>query len=608
MPASSPSDDENYDAVALTRFVVWIQRVIFFVLLVLLAGILLTAPTDFRRYTNLIAMALMLALSYRQLQRSPFTAAKTLAIGVWLVASVGVVMFGGSHSAPVLVYPFTIAAAGWILGRRWLVGITAATVALLVAVAVAEMWGVLQPTPRAHPLLVVSEVTAILVVIALLTARSRQALLNSRDRAVALSTALEQQIDEVAARERQLVQLMNNVPAGIASFGADSRLRNCNQRYADLFGSTVFGLLGRSVAQILAGGKHEDLLAQWQLALQGEPQTYRRVNINPATGVQSWIEASLIPERNGREVTGVYGLLVDVTDKVHAEAALQDLNNELEARVSQRSIELAQAMDHLQESRDELVRSQAKAGLAALVASVSHELSSPIGNSVLVASSLADMSRQLHHLVETNHLRKSNLLELNQALQEGSQMLMRNLARAENLLKNFKQVSADQASEQRRAFDLADAVNEVVASLSPSLKSKPHRIQQGIPAGIQMDSLPGPLGQIVINLINNAYLHAFSDDAPGVLDISAVVQGADVHLRIADNGQGMSQTVLLHLFEPFFSTRIGSGGTGLGMSIVESIVRKTLGGSISVRSVVGQGTVFDIALPLVAPTNYTILQ
>lgn len=119
-----------------------------------------------------------------------------------------------------------------------------------------------------------------------------------------------------------------------------------------------------------------------------------------------------------------------------------------------------------------------------------------------------------------------------------------------------------------------------------------------------MDSLPGPLGQFVINLINNAYSHAFAGRDDGVLTLAATVHGSNVHIRVTDDGAGMSQDVLLHLFEPFFSTKIGDGGTGLGMSIVDTIVRKTLVGSISVRSVVGQGTTYDIVLPMKAPVLY----
>jgi signal transduction histidine kinase len=319
------------------------------------------------------------------------------------------------------------------------------------------------------------------------------------------------------------------------------------------------------------------------------------------TSAVTWLDVDVTPEFQDGKVIGLYAVLVDVTAKVQAEAEIRMLNEELELRVRRRTDELAKTMQTLHDSREELVRSQAKATLSALVASVSHELSTPIGNAVLVASALTDLARDLQQQLDTGQVRKSSLTALNRTLQEGGSMLQRNLERAETLLKNFKQVSADQASEQRRSFDLAEVVKEVVASLGPSHKNSPHRVLLDVPSGIVMDSYPGPLGQVVINLINNAYMHAFEHCEAGVLTVSVLRRDSQVEMKFADNGSGISSDVLLHLFEPFYSTKIGRGGTGLGMSIVDSIVRKTLGGSMHVDSVVGQGSTFTVTLPLSAP-------
>ena len=402
-----------------------------------------------------------------------------------------------------------------------------------------------------------------------------------------------------------MAQLLHNVPAAVASFDHQSRVRNCNLRYADLYGLTVTDVIGRARADFVPADQLVNMLPYWSLAMSGTPQNYRRISVYPQTGVEAWLDCSLVPEWDDGKVTGLYAMLVDVTDKVRADAELLSLNNELEARVARRTAELARAMENLHVSREELVRSQAKAGLAAMVASVSHELNTPIGNSVLVASSLGDMARQLQQQMDANQLKKSGLLQHNKALAEGCNILMHNLTRAEALLKNFKQVSADQASEQRREFDLAEVVAEVVSSLVPSLRTLGHRVEQDIPEGIVMDSLPGPMGQVIINLINNAYHHAFEGRRDGLLTISARLHDTQVRLQVSDNGAGMPEDVLSNLFEPFFSTKIGRGGTGLGMSIVDNIVRKNLGGSIAVRSVVGEGTTYDILFPLRAPVTYS---
>lgn len=602
-PSHTPSGEE---AAALRRFVLWTQCFILVSVGVTFVGVLLTTPLEWRRYINLFLMASVALVSYWQMRTSPRRAMVVIAVGVWLMASAGIASLGGVHSANVLIYPFTIATVGWTLGRHWLVAITVMTVLFLMAVGAAEMAGLFTPTPRAGAFIVTTQSVAVITTIAMMSYEARQMLVRKRDQAVALGQELALRAAESATRESQITHLLSNVPAAVASFDANSDVRNCNQRYASLFGLTVDEVTGRNVKDFLPAARYDELMPYWRPALAGSPQSYRRVNEHPHTQEISWLDCSLVPQWEDGKVTGLYALLVDVTDKVRADAELLNLNNELEARVARRTAELARAMESLQASREELVRSQAKAGLAALVASVSHELSTPIGNSVLVASSLGDMARELQAQIDNNQLKKTSLLQHNQTISEGSQMLMHNLARAESLLKNFKQVSADQASEQRRLFDVAEVIAEVVSSLSPSLKKLGHHIVQDVPPGMEMDSLPGPLGQVIINLINNAYHHAFEGRSDGLLTIRARIQAAHLHLELADNGGGMPPDVLLNLFEPFFSTKIGRGGTGLGMSIVDTIVRKTLGGTVAVRSVVGQGTTYDIVLPLKAPGLYDV--
>ncbi|MES2951428.1 MAG: hybrid sensor histidine kinase/response regulator [Pseudomonadota bacterium] len=284
---------------------------------------------------------------------------------------------------------------------------------------------------------------------------------------------------------------------------------------------------------------------------------------------------------------------------------VQDLNHHLEERVAQRTAELERALEHLQQSQEDLAHSAANATLSTLIAGVSHELGTPLGNCKVIAGTLAEHTRDMVRDVHSGQVRRAGLNLFMEQVKEGVSLLQRNLERSVELLGNFRQVAADQASEQRRVFDLGHVVNEILHTLSPSLKRHPHQVVVDIPEGISMDSLPGPLGQIVINLVNNAYLHAFEGRSDGVLNIQAQVEGDQLRLRFVDNGVGMATELLHKLFVPFFSTKIGRGGTGLGMAIVKNLVTKTLGGSIDVSSTVGEGTRFDLVLPLTLPAPKT---
>jgi signal transduction histidine kinase len=263
--------------------------------------------------------------------------------------------------------------------------------------------------------------------------------------------------------------------------------------------------------------------------------------------------------------------------------------------------ELEKMLETLRNQRQELTRSEAKATISTLVASVSHELSTPLGNSLMTAEMMVDLAQSFQKTVELGLLKRSNLDEFLKSIKDGGNMLQKNLQRANGLLQNFKQVAADQASEQRRIFDLAHVVHEILATMAPSLRHEPHKVVIEIKPGVMLDSMPGALGQVVINLVNNAYLHAFEGRTDGVLTIRATSDGETVHMTFSDNGVGISEANLARLCEPFFSTKIGKGGTGLGMSIVENLVRKSLGGQLHLASTVGVGTVFTIDIPVQAP-------
>lgn len=285
----------------------------------------------------------------------------------------------------------------------------------------------------------------------------------------------------------------------------------------------------------------------------------------------------------------------------HAMKTLAENESRLELRVAERSAELESIQSKLRQSQENLIRSEAKATLSTLVASVSHDLGTPLGNGMIMASTLTDEARQLQQKIDNGQIKRSDLAQFLLTLNEGTALIQRNLERASALLKNFRQVAADQASEQRRSFDLATTIEEIIGSLAPTLKHQPHKVVSNIPAGICMDSYPGPLGQVVINLINNAFLHAFEGRSDGLLEISAAIDGNTVCLRFADNGVGIPPENLEKIFNPFFSTKINQGGTGLGMSIVQNLVKHTLGGTIAVDSTPGHGAVFIINLPLSSP-------
>jgi PAS domain S-box-containing protein len=297
----------------------------------------------------------------------------------------------------------------------------------------------------------------------------------------------------------------------------------------------------------------------------------------------------------------------DITERRRAQEEIQELNAALEARVTRRTAdlertnqELSMTLASLQTAKDQLVQSEKMAALGALVAGVAHELNTPIGNGLTVASSLHYRVEQFDTLM-TQGLKRSDLQAFLEDTRQAADIITRNLSRAGTLVTSFKQVAVDQTSSKRRKFSLASLVSEILLTLSPTLRKSACAVTVDVADSLQMDSYPGPLGQVLTNLINNALIHGFPENQTGTIAITARMEDGDrAVLQVQDDGRGIQSADLPHVFEPFFTTRMGQGGSGLGLHIVHNLVTSVLGGTISARSEPGHGANFQLTIPCTA--------
>ena len=283
-------------------------------------------------------------------------------------------------------------------------------------------------------------------------------------------------------------------------------------------------------------------------------------------------------------------------------------NDALELRVAERTralassnVSLIDTLQNLDIARKELVQSEKNAALGSLVAGIAHELNTPIGNAVLISSTLADTNIEFSALTRSG-LTKSALERYIADITRGTEILSRNLSKAVTLISSFKQLSADQHSEQRRIFSLAQVAEEIQLVMAPRIGQTAHKLIVDIAPDFIMDSYPGPLGQVLMNLIGNSLLHAFDGIPEGKMYLYAHLMETDkLELCFTDDGLGISAQVLGHVFEPFFTTKLGKGGSGLGMNLAYNVVTQLLGGKIEITSTIGQGTTIRMELPLLAP-------
>ncbi|KRR03482.1 hypothetical protein CQ12_26000 [Bradyrhizobium jicamae] len=264
---------------------------------------------------------------------------------------------------------------------------------------------------------------------------------------------------------------------------------------------------------------------------------------------------------------------------------------------------ITEAALHASETQRYLIETERLAALGRLVAGVAHELNTPVGISLTVASTLAQRCSKFANQIVSGPVRRSSLSAFVDSNQDAADQLVANLERAGGLIQAFKQVAADRSLADRRNFDLRIATEQIVASIMPGLPKPRNPFTLDIPADVIMDSYPGAYGQVLTNLIFNSVIHGFADRPGGNMLLEATRINDVVEITFSDDGGGISEDAQRHVFDPFFTTRRAKGSTGLGLYIVHNLVTEQLGGRIALVSALGKGTSVHMTLPLVAPGN-----
>jgi PAS domain S-box-containing protein len=425
-----------------------------------------------------------------------------------------------------------------------------------------------------------------------------------------LSADVQAVAETLQDREQKSLAIFNAspVPMTVAN-PQDGLLLEVNEAWCREFRHRREDVLGRTSVEVGLLTEHERqrLLALAHDGMLATEATVRRGDGEP---MQVQVFAQMVDLRSGRLLMWA---TMDIGPLRRVERALRDLNQQLEARVARRTSalqaaneELSRTVAQLRAAQGDLVRAEKMAALGNLVAGVAHELNTPLGNGVMAVSAMRDATRHFR-LRMADGVRKADLQGLVDNLAQGFDIGERNLRRASDLVHSFKQVAVDQTSSQRRRFELAEVVHGIVVSLRPSLAHTPWRIEVAVPAeGLALDSYPGPLGQVIANLLQNAVLHGFDGRAHGTVRITGE-RASDGHivLQVADDGNGIADTLVDRVFEPFMTTRRGRGGSGLGLHISDNLVTSVLGGTLAVRSVQGAGATFELRLPAQAPRQGT---
>ena len=262
------------------------------------------------------------------------------------------------------------------------------------------------------------------------------------------------------------------------------------------------------------------------------------------------------------------------------------------------------AFAELKELQETLVQAEKMAALGGLVAGVAHELNTPVGVCLTAASLLTEKTEDLARGFEAGQLRKSKVQDYLDVAAEVQALIRSNLERAGELIRVFKQVAIDPGEAERQIFRVREQLDMVVGLQTERIRATGHTVTTECPAELTMDGFSEALRQVLSVFLENALTHAFADGRAGTVTLSAVAApGNGITLTVADDGAGISSEDQRRLFEPFFTTRRGQGGIGLGLHMAFNIVSSVLGGRITVESEPGQGSHFTIAIPTRSPAT-----
>lgn len=395
---------------------------------------------------------------------------------------------------------------------------------------------------------------------------------------------LMREVDERQSAEEKVKLILNSAVDGIITTDPQGRITSFNPAAERMFGYSVMEIAGKNLSMLMPefdGAHHNSYMAAYEKT--GDAHV---IGVSGRELMAKRKDGSLVPVEIAiselkTETTHLFtGIVRDITDRKVAEQKIRD------------------TLDALRKTQDDLVQAEKMASLGGLVAGVAHEINTPIGVGVTAASHLKEKAAALEKAFNDGTLRKTDFKTFIGTATQSTDIISTNLNRASDLIKSFKQVAVDQSSEEMRSFVLLDYLDEVLVSLRPQLRQTKHSIDIEGDSDLVIDSYPGPVAQILTNLVMNSVIHAYGDDDEGHIRVYADRQGDMVRLTYRDDGKGMDAETAAKVFDPFFTTKRGSGGSGLGMHILYNQVTQSLGGSVKCTSSLGEGTTFDLEFPL----------
>ncbi len=416
--------------------------------------------------------------------------------------------------------------------------------------------------------------------LAVLESRSNNARLRRINDELEISRAeLEhrgQTLSQTIAELRTKTTVLDRAPFGIliAEPGAPGlRFTYVNQALCSQTGYLADELIGCGLRLLQGPRTRDEAIAQVDSAIAEGRTCELELVIHRRDGTPLWTRIVMFPS------LGAEGRLQ------HYVACISDISD------------IRRADEERQRLAGELHESLKLESLGLTIAGIAHDLNTPIGVAITASSLLEDSARRMAAEAATAPPAQDKLERFFSQAERSLALVRNNLNKAAVLVRSFKQTTGDATREEWRAVDLKSFLDTLLVSVSPLMKRARCEVQVNCPAPLVLRTEPGSLGRALTNLLVNASIHAFEGREERRVRIDVVRTPAGVRISCVDNGVGMSEEAVTKAFTPFFTTRRGTGGSGLGLFSSRRAVEQVLGGRITMESRLGMGTVFHIDLP-----------
>lgn len=412
--------------------------------------------------------------------------------------------------------------------------------------------------------------------------------------------------------QSRMLYLFEHSPVPMAYvFSDDLNTSRYNQAWFATFGFDPQKDQGKSGVELRTWVNHEDRQRSMEMAKNEGETGEMEVPMRYADGSVHWISLRVRLQEESNRTLYLFSY-IDVTQRRQAQDQLLAINSQLgnlvhEAtqELTERNAVLNKTLDDLRRTQVQLIETEKVAALGTLVAGLSHEINTPIGNSLLMSTALENRLEKFAKQRTTDKSMDPELADFLEHAARVAQTLTRSVTKVSQLVSAFKQVADDQPTDKRCTFTvgtLFDGVDLAVAELSGRAEC-PVKFEAIDGRDLELDSYPAPMMAVLAQITENAIVHGYQEGKlHGYVLVSARRDVNLLKLEVKDFGIGITRDNLGKVFDPFFTTQLGRTGHGLGLSIVHKLVSRLLGGSIQVFSDGPlKGTRFEIHLPLVAP-------